>query len=409
MVKRRAYRHLVLLLVALLLGGLALQPAWPALAQGDGEDEEPPLLIEITGTVEVVEDDLIVVDGYTIAPAGAFDPSTLVVGDVVIVTGYLLNDDTLQVVSLVVITGDADADGVMDELDNCPEAYNPDQEDLDEDGVGDACDEDADGDEVLDTEDNCPLVANPDQADSDGDGVGDACEDADGDGVADTMDNCPEAYNPDQEDLDEDGVGDACDEDADGDEVLDTEDNCPLVANPDQADSDGDGVGDACAVVDEEPAEESCVGTDSHPVAMTLAEAFDTDYETIIGWHCAGYGFGEIGRALLLADQVEGVTAEELLGSFAEGTGWGNILREFDVRPNELGLGRVISGRYRHQEQNAETEQNQEGEPENNRPGNSGNAPGHSGDRPGNSGNAPGRSGDRPGNSGNAPGRGRGS
>ena len=337
MVKRRAYRHLALLLVALLLSGLALQPAWPALAQGDDEEEEPPLLIEITGTVEVVEDDLIVVDGYTIAPAGAFDPSTLVVGDVVIVTGYLLNDDTLQVVSLTVLTEDADADGVMDELDNCAEAYNPDQEDLDEDGVGDACDEDADGDGVLDTEDNCPLVA-----------------------------------------------------------------------NPDQADSDGDGVGDACAVVDEEPAEESCVGTDSHPVAMTLAEAFDMDYETIIGWHCDGYGFGEIGRALLLADQVEGVTAEELLGSFAEGRGWGNILREFDVRPNELGLGRVISGRYRHQEQNTETEQNQEGEDEGFRPGNSGNAPGRSGDRPGNSGNAPGRSGNRPGNSGNAPGRGHG-
>ncbi len=35
---------------------------------------------------------------------------------------------------------------------------------------------DADGDGVLDSVDNCPSVANLDQADDDGDGVGDACE-----------------------------------------------------------------------------------------------------------------------------------------------------------------------------------------------------------------------------------------
>jgi len=35
---------------------------------------------------------------------------------------------------------DADGDGIVDSLDNCPDIYNPDQEDYDLDGVGDSCD-----------------------------------------------------------------------------------------------------------------------------------------------------------------------------------------------------------------------------------------------------------------------------
>ncbi|MCK9463583.1 MAG: thrombospondin type 3 repeat-containing protein [Proteobacteria bacterium] len=61
--------------------------------------------------------------------------------------------------------------------DNCPETFNPFQEDLDEDGTGDACDPDLDGDGIPDTADNCPLAANPDQEDGDRDGMGDTCDD----------------------------------------------------------------------------------------------------------------------------------------------------------------------------------------------------------------------------------------
>lgn len=62
-------------------------------------------------------------------------------------------------------TGDADLDGVEDDVDNCPLVTNPDQHDEDADQVGDACD-------------NCPTIANADQADGEPtpDGVGDLCD-----------------------------------------------------------------------------------------------------------------------------------------------------------------------------------------------------------------------------------------
>jgi hypothetical protein len=128
---------------------------------------------------------------------------------------------------------DSDRDGIPDDLDNCPQIWNPDQADSNGNGTGNAC-EDTDGDGIPNALDNCPFVFNPDQADSDGDGIGNAC------------DNCPLVFNPDQTDTDGDGVGDACDSDTDGDGAPDVIDNCPFVFNPGQEDLDGDGVGNAC-------------------------------------------------------------------------------------------------------------------------------------------------------------------
>ncbi|MFH2056449.1 MAG: dockerin type I domain-containing protein, partial [bacterium] len=174
---------------------------------------------------------------------------------------------------------DDDVDFVCDQDDNCPDRYNPLQEDADSDDLGDSCDlcTDLDGDGYGDfgfplntcTTDNCPATYNPDQSDADADGIGDSCDictDTDGDGLGDPgypantceQDNCPEVFNPLQEDSDSDDVGDSCDvcTDTDGDgfgnpgfpATTCALDNCPDAFNPLQEDSDGDGTGDSCDI-----------------------------------------------------------------------------------------------------------------------------------------------------------------
>ncbi|MFC1488583.1 DUF1566 domain-containing protein [Thermodesulfobacteriota bacterium] len=165
---------------------------------------------------------------------------------------------------------DVDNDCISDDVDNCPSVANPNQADLDSDGIGDLCDPvndlDNDNDGVLDISDNCPLIANPDQADNDLDLVGDVCDtDDDNDGITDTdetacgsdptnsMSTCEICDGTDNDldgsidegftDTDLDGSADCVDTDDDNDGITD-DDEVGLGTDPLNPDTDGDSIGD---------------------------------------------------------------------------------------------------------------------------------------------------------------------
>lgn len=143
------------------------------------------------------------------------------------------------------VSVDDDLDGLLDDADNCPQTYNPMQQDFDRDGTGD----------------HCGVCAAPSARDDDFDGIDDACDacvgpgevgsDVGDDGIDDGCEPCPAATG---QDLDTDGVDDACDSclrgpplDEDGDSVANACDNCPSRPNPLQEHiNDEDRVGDAC-------------------------------------------------------------------------------------------------------------------------------------------------------------------
>jgi outer membrane protein OmpA-like peptidoglycan-associated protein len=124
----------------------------------------------------------------------------------------------------VKVAGDKDKDGIVDDVDACPE--QPEDKDLfeDEDGCPDA-DNDKDG--VLDALDKCPNTPGP--AENDGCPYGDR----DGDAINDKVDACPDAPEDKDGDRDADGRPDL---DVDGDGVEDCVAGCPI---PEYTGADG--------------------------------------------------------------------------------------------------------------------------------------------------------------------------
>ncbi len=142
------------------------------------------------------------------------------------------------------VEGDADADGMLDSADRCPqEAEDKDMFD-DADGCPDL-DNDEDG--VADAQDKCPLDAEDKDAFEDTDGCPD--KDNDNDGVVDAQDKCADQTE------DKDGYQDVdgCPElDNDSDGIADAADKCPNEPETINGNQDDDGCpdrGDALVVV----------------------------------------------------------------------------------------------------------------------------------------------------------------
>jgi hypothetical protein len=152
-----------------------------------------------------------------------------------------------------------------------------------------------------------------------------------------------------------------------------------------------------------------------HPVALQLAQAFGVSYDEIIGWHCRGFGFGEIARAYLLAEQT--VESPDMYFALKEsGMGWGQIVRDAGISGSEHSS--LAPGQVKHRDDDG---QDDDGQPENsqgnngrgnngnNGNGNNGNGNnGNNGNGRGNGNNGNGNNGNGNGNGNNGNGNGRG-
>lgn len=134
------------------------------------------------------------------------------------------------------IERDADGDGLLDPVDECPN--DPEDKDQFEDDNG-CPDPDNDQDGILDAKDRCPN----DKEDKDGYQDDDGCPelDNDGDGILDADDKCPD--QPEDKDGFEDDDG-CPDTDNDNDGILDADDKCPMQPEVKNGFEDEDGCPD---------------------------------------------------------------------------------------------------------------------------------------------------------------------
>lgn len=133
-------------------------------------------------------------------------------------------DNDLAITTLYDPIEDTDGDGIEDEQDSCPNVSNPDQQDTDDDGVGNACDSDDDNDSLSDDVEQ-EIGTDPEDVDSDDDGILDADDDyPTGNNPVVVPDSEPAAISPPPKALVSEIVRDLLSDDTD-DEVSDEEDD----------------------------------------------------------------------------------------------------------------------------------------------------------------------------------------
>ncbi len=77
-----------------------------------------------------------------------------------------------------------------------------------------------------------------------------------------------------------------------------------------------------------------------NPVALFLAGVTGLSYDEIVSYRDAGYGLGQIGRALQFARATD-QSLDDVLAQ-AQETGWGRLYREAGLHPGGQGLGALL-------------------------------------------------------------------
>ena len=173
------------------------------------------------------------------------------------------------------ICSDDDKDWIIWYYDNCINIYNPKQTDVNRNSVWDKCEFDKDLDWIFDSVDNCITLVNSEQKDSDKDNIWDKC------------DNC-KYFNPAQTDKDNNWIGDVCDQkkkyleenDDDKDLIINSQDNCKYISNPNQEDFDKDWIWDICDNCKEIQNKKQTNSDDNNLWDM----CDDSDFDNIIGY-----------------------------------------------------------------------------------------------------------------------------
>jgi hypothetical protein len=208
--------------------------------------------------------------------------------------------------------GDADKDGIRNDIDNCPGDYNPDQRDYDKDRKGDECD-------------YCPYNYDDPTI---------YLDDTDFDYIGDLCDNCPNISNTDQSDIDKDGIGDKCDDDTDGDGRLNNRDACPKNEGPCEEDLDGDNIIDLVDRCVNYLGDESTLSKNNNRMIVN----YSFDNETGIGINKAIYFNGSKYNLVLPKDSADGT--EDFMNNFNDFT------ITFWVKTNNLGEQCIFSMPY---------------------------------------------------------------
>ncbi|MEP1033150.1 gliding motility-associated C-terminal domain-containing protein [Ekhidna sp.] len=235
----------------------------------------------------------------TVTPSsGVFAPNVNGTNEVIITSTDAAGNSSsdTSTLELIILSGDADGDGVPDSVEDVDGDGDPTNDDSDGDGTPDYLDGDDDGDGVDTTDEDVDGDGDPSNDDTDGDGTPDYLDDDDdGDGIGTADEDLDADGDSTNDDTDGDGTPDYLDEDDDGDGLNTEEEDVDGDGDPTNDDSDGDGDpdyldedddGDGILTEDEDtdgdgdPTNDDCDG-DTEPNYLDT-DSCDTDGDGIL-------------------------------------------------------------------------------------------------------------------------------